>query len=127
MERLKGIVLFLMRGDIYRANLILWNYYGRDELYKEDNAKTLQLIGKMIDGKYTSLDDVKRSVNVITKKEAETWASYEHSKLDKWNGDGAMRSAEIKYEQFVENYGHLINFDLRFTGVVLDYHNDVLD
>lgn len=127
MNRLKLVVLFLMRGDVYRANLVLWNYYGKNELYKGDEAKTLQLIGQMIDGKYTSLDDVKRSVNVITEVRGETWVRYEHSKLDKWYGDGAMRSAEIKYEKVAENYGHLLNFDLRFTGVVLDYHDDVLD
>lgn len=127
MNRLKLVVLFLMRGDVYRANLVLWNYYGKDELYKGDEAKTLQLISQMIDGKYTSFDDVKRSVNVIDKTIGDTWASYSHSKLGKWDGESAMRSAEIKYEKVQENYGHLLNFDLRFTGVVLDYHNDVLD
>lgn len=127
MNRLKLVVLFLMRGDVYRASLVMWNYYEKSELYKGDVSKTLQLIGQMIDGKYTSLDDVKRSVNVIDKTVGDTWASYSHSKLDEWDGEGLMRKAELKYEKTAENYGHLLNFDLRFTGVVLDYHHDVLD
>ena len=125
MNRLKLVVLFLMKGDIYRANLVLWNYYDKNELYKRDEGKTLQLIGQMIDGKYTSLDDVKRSVNVIEETKGETWASYKHSKLDKWTG--GLYSAECNYRQVEKEYGHLLNFELRFTGVVLDYHNDVLD
>lgn len=127
MNRLKLVVLFLMRGDVYRANLVLWNYYSKEELYKEDDGKTLQLIGEMIDGKYTSFDDVKRSVNVITEKKGGDWASYKHSKLDKYYGEHAMRVAERRFREVEEAYGHLLNFDLRFTGVVLDYHHDVLD
>lgn len=127
MNRLKLVVLFLMRGDVYRANLVLWNYYGEDELYKGDESKTLQLIGEMIDGKYVSFDDVKRSVNVITGTRGDTWCTYKHSKLDKYNGEHAMRVAERRYREVARAYGHLLNFELRFTGVVLDYHHDVLD
>lgn len=127
MNRLKLVVLFLMRGDVYRANLVLWNYYSKEELYKGDESKTLQLIGEMIDGKYKSFDDVKRSINVIEEVKSDTWVSYEHSKLDEYYGEHAMAVAERRYRQTEENYGHLLNFDLRFTGVVLDYHHDVLD
>lgn len=125
MNRLKLVILFLMRGDVYRANLVLWNYYDRVELYKGDEAKTLQMIGELIDGKYMTMDTVKRCINVIEETKGDTWASYKHSKLD--NYTGGQKSAEENYRHVEERYGHLLNFDLRFTGIVLDYHHDVLD
>ena len=99
MNRLLALIFFLSRGEMYNAEKVCFNYYGKKELYKGEISKTLNLVSRAIEGRYTTLEDVERSVNVIRQNEDKT--GYTHSKFE-------CRNASIGQQSFWEDYNFRI-------------------